>query len=177
MPVSDVNNISPILRHIQGLQPQRILDLGIGMGKYGALAREVLDYTYGRFEPQDWKTEIVGYEGFPEYENPMWSLYDKVHVSDFVKQTPIHKLSGYHLVLMVDSLEHLDDQNAETMLSWLRQHNKQVLVSCPNGDYPQGDAFGNELERHRSVWTERRMLALGGAIIHRGVCSVAVFTR
>lgn len=175
MPVSDIANISPILQHIQRLQPQRILDLGIGMGKYGALAREVLDFTYGRFEPQDWKTEIIGYEGF-QYYNPMWDLYNLVRMKDFTNDPPQYQ-SDFHLVLMIDSLEHLDDNMAETMLMLLRQNNNQVLVSCPNGDYPQGAAFGNEFERHRSVWTAGRLQQHGGKIIHQGVCTVAVFGR
>jgi hypothetical protein len=43
MPTSDVCNVPSILTVVGNLQPQSILDIGCGFGKYGMLMREYLE--------------------------------------------------------------------------------------------------------------------------------------
>jgi hypothetical protein len=175
VPTSDVHNLTPILREILRINPQTVLDLGIGMGKYGALAREFLDVMNGRVQPAQWQAKIIGVEGFVEYMNPMWDLYTKVYVEDFRRTYQAYR--KYDLVLMIDSLEHVDKAEGTEILNFLRTNNRYVLVSCPDGDYPQGAWGGNELERHRAVWLYKDFVNLGATMIHRSVCSVGVFKQ
>lgn len=176
MPTSDGNNITPIIDFIIRLRPlpRTILDLGIGFGKYGALTREYLDIGQERISPDKWTTNIVGIEGFSGYSSsPLWNCYSDIRIEDFTRHYEDYK--GYDLVLMVDSLEHVNKPDGERILDYIRENNKHTIISCPDGDYPQGAVNGNEFERHRAYWTVDDFTIRGGRIIHRTVCTIAVF--
>lgn len=150
MPVSDFYNIPAIVEEVARVKPRGILDLGVGFGKYGALCREVLDAAEGRVAPKSWKALICGIEGFEAYRNPLWDMYQNVTIGNFADRYAT--IQGWPMILMIDSLEHLPKADALVVLQHLIQNNSQVIVSVPVGNWPQGAVFGNELERHLSVW-------------------------
>jgi hypothetical protein len=152
MPTSEFGHVSPIIHEVKRLNPLGIVDLGIGCGKYGALCREALDFTYGRFDKGKWNTRIVGVEGFEAYRNSMWELYNTVVIADFAQQENYSAIVGWDLILAIDCLEHLEREKAFEVLDYLVKNNKRVIVSVPLGHCPQDAVFGNEYERHRSVW-------------------------
>jgi 2-polyprenyl-3-methyl-5-hydroxy-6-metoxy-1,4-benzoquinol methylase len=172
MPVSDPGNLTTIARTICHSRPTSLLDLGCGFGKYGVIAREYLDIEPGRIRKEDWRTRIVGVEGFEGYRNPLWDVYTTVHIENFTEM----QYSGFDLVLLVDSLEHVEKSVGYDLLRNLLEHNKQVLVSCPFGrNYcEQGAVNGNELERHKAHWTPQDFEFMGGKILHESVCVVAL---
>lgn len=175
MPTSDCTNISPIITALHWINPKSVLDLGIGYGKYGVLVREYLDIAKFRIKPKDWQINIIGVEGFEEYTNPCWEAYSTVLVEDFTESYTDGHYKGFDLVLMIDSLEHVDKGTGEKIFEFLRANNKWVIVSCPDGDYPQGSVNGNELETHKAVWTKEDLSIRGGHILHHGICTVALF--
>ena len=151
MPVSSIESITPIMLEVARLAPKKVLDLGVGVGKYGALCREVLDGAYGRVRRFDWQSEIIGVEGFRKYSNPIWGAYNHVVESQF-HQLPTSFYRDWDLVLMIDSLEHLEETEGAVLLRRLAEANKRVIVSVPVGVCPQEAVFGNELERHRTTF-------------------------
>lgn len=179
MPTSNAYNIAPIIDAATHIKPKSVLDLGIGWGKYGALLREYLDGGNGALSESlsltSPRTVLVGYEGFEQYRNPMWDLYDTVHITDIIYPPLWERFSNYDLVLLIDSLEHLEREVGEKLLQHLVEKNKNVIVSCPDGDYPQGAVYGNEYERHRSVWCREDFEKRGAKILYHGVCTVALF--
>ena len=154
MPVSDIRNIVPIMNEVARLDPEGIIDLGIGFGKYGVLCREYLEAVHGRCRIDQWERRIVGIEGHRAYENPAWGAYNEVIDGDI--RSLWQQVKGWPLVLMIDSLEHFDELEARTILEYLVRNNKRVIVSVPLGVCPQGAEFGNEFETHRSVWSGRK---------------------
>lgn len=171
MPVSDIQNIAPILSEVVRLNPQTIIELGIGLGKYGVLCREVLDGVRGFVRPNAATTFIAGIEGFSEYSNPAWDVYDNVMVADFVDRR--NHITNWDLVMMIDSLEHVEKTQAMQLLRFLVTHNRHVIVSVPVGHCPQGAVFGNEFECHRSTWSGVEDFAHHQPkLLHQGVCCV-----
>jgi 2-polyprenyl-3-methyl-5-hydroxy-6-metoxy-1,4-benzoquinol methylase len=172
MPVSSIENLTPIACEIERLSPKKVLDLGCGFGKYGVLAREVLDATYGRLSKFDWQTEIFGVEAWPKYANPVWNAYNAVHIGDFTEM--YHMFTHYDLILAIDTLEHLDKSVAFKVLDFLVAHNRNVIVSVPIGTCPQGAVFGNPYEEHKADWHPNDLLTryLQVKELHRGICSV-----
>ncbi len=166
MPISDIHAIPAILDEVYRLQPERMIELGIGFGKYGVLCREVLDAMYGRCRPNQWQRKIYGIEGFKEYANPCWEIYDSVTVADFTT-VPV---DGYDLVLMVDSLEHLEPAAGRAYLDGLIARNRHVIVSVPLGSMPQGATFGNEYECHRTTFHGNEFGRYGATSLHQGLC-------
>lgn len=51
MPHSNHLPLTQMLDHVVRIKPKRVLDIGIGYGKWGFLIREALDFMKGRFEP------------------------------------------------------------------------------------------------------------------------------
>lgn len=173
MPVSDYNSVAPIIHEVMRLKPTGIVELGIGFGKYGVLCREALEATEGRCSPSEWKVTINGVEGHKPYSNPCWDVYSHIIIGDFREM--YEKIVGWPLVLMVDSLEHVDEVEAQAILEFLVRNNDRVIVSVPVGTCPQEGVFDNPLEKHRSTWYKHSFdkYASHRHIIHEGVCVVA----
>lgn len=178
MPTSDLANIAPIMRIVIPLKPLSVLDLGIGAGKYGGLCREYLDVRLGHMKREDWRVRIHGVEGFADYRVPAWDSYDEVRIEDFTRRYQTYR--GYDLVLAIDSVEHVAKDVGIDMIATLTENNRMLIVSVPQGEWPQGAVHGNELERHRATWHAEDLRNLGGRIIQCGAevaCAIAVFDR
>lgn len=171
MPTSDYRHIPQVLDEVYALQPKMTLELGVGVGKYGALLRELLDGIYGRVRPEQWVRKIYGYEIFEAYRNPIWGAYNQVSIADFEYVHAAH----WDLVMMMDSLEHLTPEVGRPFLAGLVERNKHVIISVPNGPMPQNEAvYGNEHERH--LWTFNNLEEFerfeGVKTLYRGLCTV-----
>ena len=60
MPSSHHNQVSKILDIIINLNPQSVLDVGVGFGKYGFLCREYLELWDGREEYKKFLRRVDG---------------------------------------------------------------------------------------------------------------------
>jgi hypothetical protein len=178
MPVSDISNIYPILRKIYTSSPRKILELGVGFGKYGCLTREILDAVNGVVRKGESDIYLCGVEGFPQYNNPNWDHYNDIIIEDFGDESKWQSYIGYDLVLAIDSLEHLDKNKSLSLIKHLVDNNRELIVSVPLGDCPQGAEFGNTFETHRSTWFAPDFYELriennyNLQTLHTGVCGV-----
>jgi len=160
MPSSRPNTIPTIIHLIRQLRPRSILDVGVGFGKWGHLFREYTDINEAendpsRYDRKNWKVRIDGIEGYAAYLTAMHRyLYNEVHVGDACQL--VKKLPRYDVVFMGDVIEHLDKKAGQRLLrEAVRKSSKAVIVSTPKYDTGQSDLCGNELERHRSLWSAR----------------------
>lgn len=169
MPTSDIGAVPSIMHEIVRLNPEGVIELGVGFGKYGALCREFLDAAHGRIKPDTWAHYLSGVEAFSDYRNPLWSMYDEVLHQDFTKTYT--DTEGWPLVLMIDSLEHVEKPLAHEILSTLLQNNAHVIISVPLGLCPQGTVFGNPFETHRSTWLhEDEFAKYNPTVLYKGIC-------
>ena len=70
MPTSPYAHIYITVQFLSSVKPSSVLDVGVGNGKMGFIARDLLDVMCGergKYKKQDWKTRIDGIEIFPEY--------------------------------------------------------------------------------------------------------------
>ncbi len=173
MPISDYRHIPQVLDEVYALQPETVLELGIGFGKWGVLLREVLDAMYGRCQPDQWQRKIDGYEIWADYGNPCWGAYDSVRCRDFTTDEQ-WRFERKELVMMMDSLEHLTPEVGRPFLRALVENNKHVIISVPNGYMPQdGSPYGNSYENHR--WTFNGLEEFqfpGTKLLYQGLCTV-----
>jgi len=151
MPSSTPKVLTPICEAILSLQPiHSALDIGVGMGKMGALIREYCEiYINWRFYQEEWKVLIHGIEIHEKYKNPMYQMYSEIFYGDATKV--IDNLPyKYDLITMLDVIEHIEKREALKLLSKMRQKGKHVIVSYCNND--QGPARDNPHEAHISKW-------------------------
>jgi hypothetical protein len=149
--------ISTILDWMQSLSIRTILDVGVGFGKYGFLAREYLDIRFGREKPRTWQIEIYGLEPYKPFisGNPIIDyVYNNVFNIDadtFLKEHSLCNVT-WDLVFMCDVLEHMEKEESVRILNEFRKRAVNVIVTVPIGPYPQGAIFNNPWEEHKSTW-------------------------
>jgi hypothetical protein len=150
--VQQLNTIAELIRLTN---PRSMLDVGVGLGKYGLLAREYLELPCGKLQRRDWQRRIDGIEVFRAYANPLYDyVYDRIYWGE-AAEIVSNLESRYDLALLVDVLEHFDHQQGQMFLADLLRLARNVLISTPKEWDEQGPLFGNQFEEHRSVWHKR----------------------
>ncbi len=152
MPFSHYHQINQIVELIVELSPRRVLDVGVGFGMYGYLARLYLELSDGRQQYSDWQRVIDGIEAFPEYVTPVheW-IYNEIHRADALTVLPTLR-EPYDLVLAIDVLEHFPREQGVEFLRECTRCGRNVLISTPKEYWDQTDAFGNPYETHHHLW-------------------------
>ena len=133
--------------------PESVLDIGVGFGKYGLLTREYTDIYAGRLEKEsEWQVRIDGIEAHGRYINPAHRfIYDDIFVGDALEILPGLQRS-YDLIILVDVLEHFTRDDGMKILSECGKKGRNIIISVPTLWYDQVALFENEYEIHRSHW-------------------------
>lgn len=156
---------------IESTSPISILDVGVGMGQYGFLARINLENEHlfatdgprGWQRPkEEWRITIDGIEGCAVYLTPVHEyVYNKLLIGDALALLPTIPDGSYNLVLAIDILEHFDKSDGVRFLAELQRiASKAVLVSTPKVFHHQ-EIPANPYENHRSVWTQQDLAGHG----------------
>ncbi len=170
MPSSRPNTIPTVIHLVRQFNPQSILDVGIGFGKWGHLFREYTDIHEAerdpaRYERRHWCVRIDGIEGYAAYVTEMHRyLYNDIHIGNAIEL--IKTLPVYDLVFLGDIIEHLEKATGRQLLRDALDHaRKAVIVSTPKYETAQADLCGNEFERHRSLWRAGDFRAFERAVV------------
>jgi SAM-dependent methyltransferase len=155
MPSSHPYQLNEILELIIETNPRKLLDIGIGFGKYGFLSREYLelwdpDAVYGSH-----KRQIDGIEAFEAYLTPIHRLiYDRIFTGDAREVLPVLS-DRYDLILMIDVFEHFTHEEGLKILKECRRCGKNILISVPRVMSVQEEVYGNLFETHRFNWKRK----------------------
>ena len=131
-----------ILWHIQDLKPATILDVGPGHGKYGVLCKEYLHPTPTVDACEAWEPYIQDFN--------LKGIYPTIYPTD-VMLLPTDTLNTYDTILLLDIIEHLDKDDALTLLARITV---PVVICTPVDFFHNGDNLP-WTETHRSHWTEQ----------------------
>lgn len=143
MPSCRPDIIPEVIYKVMDMNPQTILDVGMGCGKWGLLCHEYLKYW------KDTVPVIDGIEVFEDYKNPAYSIYRKVYYGDVMDLLSI--VGDYDLVMVMDVIEHLTRENGFKLIDSIKNH---YIISTPGYWSAQGANFGNKYERHISRWKQ-----------------------
>jgi len=153
MGTSNWQNISFCVDALMKIEPRRVLDIGVGFGRWGILTREFCEVWYQRVTPPEWIVQIEGIEGFEaniaDYHR---HFYNKIHTGDARDVIPTLP-AGWDVVVFGDVLEHFEHAEGERLLTWALDHSTYVIVNIPLGsEWPQEETYENPFERHMSEW-------------------------
>ena len=165
MPIGSYTLLPYVAHHLAVHQPRRVLDLGIGLGIYGAVVRQWLDAGVA-----PWRTHLSGVEIWAAYRNPLWELYDVVW-TETIEEFLGRQRDRFDLVLMSDVVEHFEKGQGILVLKTVMNvvaRGGWFFVGTPAIFMPQGAAYGNEHERHRSLWTRDDLVDLGFELLKDG---------
>ena len=154
MPSSYHGFINEVITDILKFKPNKVLDIGIGFGKWGSLFREYLDIYQGRYHKEDWIKQIDGIEAFEPYiKDHQKYIYSNLYIGDAYEV--IGKLDNYDYIYIGDCLEHFERDKAEEMLQKLRKKTNNLLLCVPlTNRWPQDEILDNPYEKHLSIWEE-----------------------
>lgn len=162
MPTSSPIFVYEVCRLIMDVKPLFILDIGIGFGKFGFLAREYADVWFGRLKKEEWKTRIVGVEIFEPYVQELQRMiYSEIVIGNALE---VLKVAGkYDVIICGDVLEHFHKEQGLELLQLVRDKSKYACVIVPEKvRVPgQGCEFGNVYETHLSQWGEEELKKYG----------------
>lgn len=147
MPTSHNTNIEYVARLLRDKDPNTVLDIGAGAGKYGHIARAVLQNAKKIDAVEVWEPYISKYK--------LECLYDTVFNSDVRKLNKFR----YDLVIMGDVLEHMSKEDAQKLWGRVKSQAKYAIFSIPVCDCPQGHVHGNPYEEHvKDDWTHEEVM-------------------
>ncbi len=159
MGTSNWQNISYCIGLIRSINPQKILDMGVGFGRWGILCREFLEVWNGKTFPENWNVHIDGVEIFPknisEYHRQFYSNIFIEDAYDFI----VSSNDYYDLIILGDVLEHFEKEIAKDFLRECITRSRFTMLNIPIGNYWKQDVkYGNESERHLSFWKLREFI-------------------
>lgn len=155
MPSSHKYQLNEISELIALTDPKSTLDIGIGFGKYGFLAREYLELWDGREKYNDWKRQIDGIEACKDYITPIHDLiYDQIYIGNAINILSTLK-ENYDLILLIDIIEHFTYDEGMKLLGLCEKHGRNIVISTPLETSDQGSTFGNPYETHKFQWKKK----------------------
>lgn len=141
MPYSSESGKAYIKNIVGRVRRERMLDIGCGSGTYAKM-----------FPDADW-TGVEVWEPYIEQFN-LDALYGKLIVADARHVTFAH-LGRFDVAFLGDVLEHMEKDEAQSLLERVRAIADTVIVSIPIGHYPQDAYNGNPHEKHvTDNWTD-----------------------
>lgn len=150
MPCSRPSALAQMCNRIMEKNPMSVLDIGVGFGKFGFLAREYTDVRLGRYF--NWETRIDGIEIFEKYITQLQrKIYDNIHIGNAIDILPT--LDQYDMIICSDMLEHLSNKDGLLLLDLVRKKSKFAMIATPARVLQQEAVYDNEYERHISAWS------------------------
>ncbi len=160
MPTSRPIALTPVCTYILHRKPKSVLDIGIGFGKWGYLAREYTDVWHQRIHKNKWETIIHGIEGFPDYITPAIEyIYDEIFIGNATRV--IISLGHYDMILCIAMLEHLTKQEGVLFLNECKEHADLSIFIVPIDPALRGPKGGNIYQAHKSKWKEDELKRFG----------------
>jgi len=154
MPTSPYGHIETFAVFLSQSRPNSILDIGLGNGKLGFVARDLLDVMLNEcYRKSDWKVRIDGIEVFPDYiQDHQRAIYDQIFIGDACDI--LDRIGTYNMIILGDVLEHFPKKRGLEIIDKCVAHaEKYLVVFVPLGKtWKQPAIYGNPYETHRSAW-------------------------
>ena len=175
MPSSHYFQLNEIVDLITLTQPRKLLDIGVGFGKYGFLAREYLELWKEGGDYHKWEVQIDGIEAFGQYITPVHDfIYNKVFIGNALEVLPNVK-DKYDLILLIDVFEHFTFEEGRQLLDECKSKGRNILISVPLNVSEQGSVFGNLYEEHKYAWQKEDLHYIKDKFFVRNVKSMICF--
>lgn len=158
--LSERCNLTPVANLLVQADPKNVLDVGIGFGNYGMIARAFLDVWRGRLFKDKWKTIINGIEYYKEFETPLYNfIYNHIFWGDALEVIP--KLGKYEAVMLMHIIEHMEKKQSLEFISLVEKHcTKLIVIGTPSTFFSTGYPTYPK-EQHKCLYTTQELKGLG----------------
>ncbi|MFN7951855.1 MAG: class I SAM-dependent methyltransferase [bacterium] len=179
MPTSQWSQIGVLVDALVRLEPRTLLDVGVGNGKWGFLAREYLEVFPGKVP---YGTRTVRVEGIEAHEPYLGAVhervYDRIHRGEALEVLAKLDDGSFDVVLLIDILEHMTREVGLAVLEHATRVGRVAIVSVPR-DFKERDEFlGNRYEQHVTPWSMAQLRAAGArTFLVNPASHIAVLSR
>lgn len=162
MPTSNWQNISYDIEIIRLINPQNILDAGMGFGRWGILSREFLEVWDDDNIHGKWKRTIDAIEIYKpyikDYHRYFYSnIYNEDMLNFFYSNT-----KKYDLIIFGDVIEHLEKNEAINIIRKALLMSDYIIINIPIGKFWEQDALDDNINQaHKSIWNTGDFRKLG----------------
>lgn len=147
------------------LKPKSILDIGIGFGKNGYLAREYTDIWQSRILPKEWVINIDGIEIFDTYiHDATRFIYNNIFLGNVLSHMELFK--NYDLIVMTDVLEHFIKSDALLLMNNISKAN-HFFITTPINPSNQKEVNKNKYEEHLCKFSHKELSQYGCNVINK----------
>lgn len=162
--LSERSNLTPVANLLVQSDPATVLDIGVGFGNYGMIARAFLDVWRGRAFRDTWKIKIDGIEYYTEFKNPIYDYcYDHVFFGNCVEILP--RIGDYDVIILMHILEHLPKEESLKFLKLAKSKTrKRIIVGTPLKFFKTGWPKYPK-EEHQCHYTTKEYMSLGYQVI------------
>lgn len=146
MCLSERANLSKVADLLESSQGESLLDIGIGYGIYGAIAKMYMGIWLGRK-----KINLEGIELEDTFKSPVWGCYDEIYIGNALDILP--KLDKYDVAISLHMIEHLERTDGLLLLEEIEKHAiKRIIIGTPSEFFETG--WKEPGQQHRSLWNE-----------------------
>lgn len=154
MPADWYNLVNSIIDSIRRANPASILEIGVGLGKYGVAIRHALDDPRGRQQSGNWRLRLDGVElssGAQPSQHKY--IYDNGYDSEALKSTD--DLPRYDVVFLGDALCYFDKRQGRKLVErLLKKTNTVLILYSPRLEAGAKDPASPAVPAYRSRWWE-----------------------
>ena len=182
MPSSPLLTVNAVVGTVRRLRPKRVLDIGIGSGKWGFLLREQTDLEIGRYR-HEWAITIDGVEGYADcIGDHQRAVYDSIYIGDAIEWLGAYDGERYDVALAMDIIEHFEPERAVVFVREALRCADHLFVTTPKRFYRQHDER-NPLQNHHSWWPRAAFAQLASrvdaqvAVTQTVTTNIAVLSR
>ena len=177
MPTGFTDSLTPTAVSSSGCSLRWLLDVGVGGGRMGFLAREYGHLPWMERAHGDGLV-VHGIEGHEPYIGAVQrAVYDELLIGDALELLPRLAEEGrrYDLVIAADIVEHFPDTDGKRFIDRCLDLGRILVIATPSSVFEQ-ELEENPLETHRSFWSEEALREAGAtAVLHRGESLVCLF--
>lgn len=158
---SNIGSVENVTRLLMKINPDSILDVGVGFGQYGFMARMWLDArrdeTWAGVNSECWKRQLHGVEPWCPFARAphIAALYDNVFEAE-AKEFFSGAVRHYDLIILSHVLEHMVLADGLFVLACAMRWGRNVIVGLPVdcAEETDPDDFGNPYGPHLSDWQD-----------------------
>jgi len=182
VPSGPLIGVPAVIGTVKRLRPRRVLDIGVGTGKWGFLLREQTDLEHER-RRSEWELTIDGIEGYAPYiGDHQRAVYDNIYIADALVWLADYEGERYDVALALDIIEHFDPENALRFAGDALRVADTLFVTTPKRYFAQ-TSEDNPLQFHRSWWPRSALANLAARldanvqVTQTVTTNIAVFAR
>lgn len=147
MPRSSRENKAVVKGWYDRLEPEVVLDIGVGQGTYALLCRG------------GHAARWIGVEAWAPYvaDYGLAGLYEEIIIGD-VRYLDLKRIQKPDMVIIGDVLEHMKKDEAKQLINDLLEITEHLVISVPLKHLAQDAWHGNWFETHVDHWHHDDML-------------------